>query len=86
MRNSFLRLIHTAGVAALLTVLIASPAGAQTDEQKRVTDAAAVLETLVRAPDQGIPEHILERAEAIVVIPSLVKGGFIIGRAGGTSG
>jgi lipid-binding SYLF domain-containing protein len=78
MRNTFLRLIHVAGAAAL-TVLIASPAGAQTDEQKRVTDAAAVLETLVRAPDQGIPEHILERAEAVLVIPSLVKGGFIIG-------
>ena len=78
MRTTFLRLIQAAGVAALM-VLLAPPADAQTTEQKRVTDAAAVLETLVRAPDQGIPEHILERAEAIVVIPSLVKGGFIIG-------
>jgi SH3 domain-containing YSC84-like protein 1 len=78
MRTTFLRLIQAAGLAAL-TVLLAPPADAQTTEQKRVTDAAAVLETLVRAPDQGIPEHILERAEAIVVIPSLVKGGFIIG-------
>ena len=78
MRITFLRLIQAAGVAALM-VLLAPPADAQTTEQKRVTDAAAVLETLVRAPDQGIPEHILERAEAIVVIPSLVKGGFIIG-------
>ena len=79
MRNTFQRLILASTVAAALTLLIAPPAGAQTNEQKRVTDAAAVLETLVRAPDQGIPEHILERAEAIVVIPSLVKGGFIIG-------
>jgi SH3 domain-containing YSC84-like protein 1 len=79
MRNTFQRLILAAAVVASLTLLIAPPARAQTNEQKRVTDAAAVLETLVRAPDQGIPEHILERAEAIVVIPSLVKGGFIIG-------
>jgi lipid-binding SYLF domain-containing protein len=79
MRTTFLRLILATAVAAALTLLIAPPAGAQTNEQKRVTDASAVLETLVRAPDQGIPEHILERAEAIVVIPSLVKGGFIIG-------
>ena len=75
MRTAFLRLCCTAALA----VLIAPPAGAQTNEEKRVTDSAAVLETLVRAPDQGIPEHILERAEAIVVIPSLVKGGFILG-------
>ena len=45
----------------------------------RIIESSAILETLVRAPDQGIPQHILERAEAIVVIPSLVKGGFIIG-------
>ena len=78
MRTS-LRLTSTAPLLAL--TLLASPiiAVAQTNEQKRVTDAVAVLETLVRAPDQGIPEHILDRAEAIVVIPSLVKGGFIIG-------
>jgi lipid-binding SYLF domain-containing protein len=77
--RAFLRLNRTASLIVL--ALLASPfmAGAQSNEEKRVTDSAAVLETLVRAPDQGIPEHILERAEAIVVIPSLVKGGFIIG-------
>jgi lipid-binding SYLF domain-containing protein len=71
-------LLHMTVAAALLA---AAPAvsSAQSHEEKRVTDSAAVLETLVRAPDNGIPQHILERAEAIVVIPSLVKGGFIIG-------
>ena len=78
MRTTFLRLSRAAALVAL-TVLTASPAVAQTNEEKRITDSGAVLETLVRAPDQGIPAHILERAEAIVVIPSLVKGGFIIG-------
>ena len=68
-------LLAVAAVLALTPV----PAYAQSDVEKRITDSAAVLETLVRAPDQGIPEHILTRAEAIVVIPSLVKGGFIVG-------
>jgi len=78
MRTS-LRLHIAAALTALMFLASPSVSGAQTNEEKRVTDSAAVLETLVRAPDQGIPEHILERAEAIVVIPSLVKGGFIIG-------
>jgi len=65
--------------AAAVLALTPVPAHAQSDVEKRITDSAAVLETLVRAPDQGIPEHILTRAEAIVVIPSLVKGGFIVG-------
>ena len=74
-----LRLIRAVSLIALPLLASPSASGAQTNEEKRVTDSSAVLETLVRAPDQGIPEHILERAEAIVVIPSLVKGGFIIG-------
>ena len=39
----------------------------------------AVLWTLTATPDKGIPNHLLQRAEAIIVIPSLVKGGFIVG-------
>ncbi len=31
------------------------------------------------APDDNIPQSLIDRAEAIVVIPSLVKGGFVIG-------
>jgi lipid-binding SYLF domain-containing protein len=80
MRIEFPRLGGSAiGLAVALLVTCAVPARAQSDEQKRVTDSSAVLETLVRTPDQEIPQHILDRAEAIVVIPSLVKGGFIIG-------
>ena len=38
-----------------------------------------VLRDLTKVPEEGIPRDLLNRAEAIVVIPSLVKGGFIIG-------
>jgi lipid-binding SYLF domain-containing protein len=81
MRVAFSRLNHAAALLAALALLTtsAAPAFAQSDEQKRITDSAAVLETLVRTPDQEVPQHILERAEAIIVIPSLVKGGFIVG-------
>jgi len=80
MRIRSLRPSHVAALAAM-ALLAASPIplAAQSDEEKRIIESSAILETLVRAPDQGIPQHILERAEAIVVIPSLVKGGFIIG-------
>ena len=81
MRRLVIPRLSRAVVLLGTTALLASPvaARADNDEEKRVTESMAVLETLVRAPDQGIPEHILTRAEAIVVIPSLVKGGFIVG-------
>ena len=50
-----------------------------TDEMKRLDSSMDVLHALVGAEDNGIPRHLLTRAEAIVVIPSLIKGGFVIG-------
>jgi lipid-binding SYLF domain-containing protein len=49
------------------------------DEFKRIEDSLSTLDTLTSSPDKGIPRHLLERAEAIVVIPDLIKGGFILG-------
>lgn len=71
------RLVAAAGLVACA----AGPALA--DDPKSVADrlqkATTVLQELVRTPDDAIPQHILDRAEAVVVIPTLVKGGFIVG-------
>jgi lipid-binding SYLF domain-containing protein len=56
-----------------------TPATADSDEAKRITESITVLRELSGAPDRQIPEHLLARAEAIVVIPTLIKGGFVIG-------
>lgn len=58
----------------------AAQRSAATDDQSKIVgEAIDVLTELTSAPDNGIPDYLLERAEAIVVIPSLVKGGFIVG-------
>jgi lipid-binding SYLF domain-containing protein len=49
------------------------------DEVELVQKAMEVLRDLTKVPEDGIPKELLERAEGIVVIPSLLKGGFIIG-------
>jgi len=45
----------------------------------RVSKAAAVLQDLTSAGDKRIPNELLERAEAIAVIPNMIKGAFGIG-------
>jgi len=50
-----------------------------TDEVERIQNSLAVLRDLTATPDKAIPRGLLSRAEAVVVIPSLVKGGFIVG-------
>lgn len=38
-----------------------------------------MLSEIMSAPDRGIPRAILDKAEAIVVFPSVLKGGFVFG-------
>jgi SH3 domain-containing YSC84-like protein 1 len=45
----------------------------------RVQAAADVLNQIQSAPDSGIPEDILSKAECVAVVPSMLKGGFIVG-------
>jgi SH3 domain-containing YSC84-like protein 1 len=71
----------------LLTLLVslcslALGADEPTKESKasdRVQAAADVLNEIQSAPDSGIPQEILGRAECVAVVPSMLKGGFVVG-------
>jgi lipid-binding SYLF domain-containing protein len=46
--------------------------------EDRIQAAATVIDEIESAPDQGIPEDVLGSAECVAVVPSLLKGGFIV--------
>lgn len=80
-----LRNIPTLLTASAVVLCLAYPAVADDhkNEMERLAKAREALNELVQTPDDRIPEHILQRAEAIVVIPNLIKGGFIVGAENG---
>jgi len=45
----------------------------------RVQAAAEVLDEIQNTPDKGIPQDILNSAECVAVVPSMLKAGFIFG-------
>jgi len=49
------------------------------DATERLQNSAYVLKEIAAAPDKGIPEEVLNDSKCIVVVPHLVKAGFIIG-------
>ncbi len=49
------------------------------DSGQKVIEASGVLEEIFSIPEQSIPPTLLRNAHAIVVIPGLIKAGFIIG-------
>jgi SH3 domain-containing YSC84-like protein 1 len=66
-------------IAALTLTLLPRLAVAQQVETDRLIEAARVLEEVLSAPDKGVPEAIIEKAQAVVVFPSTVKGALLIG-------
>jgi len=66
-------------IIILIALFVALPATAATREERRVADAADVLDQLLRIPEKSIPPALLSRAYAVAVIPNVVKVGFGIG-------
>jgi lipid-binding SYLF domain-containing protein len=69
-------------VIALLTLSLAPFAFAGTgleDSTARLRSAGVVLHEIMAAPDKGIPEEVLNGAKCIAVVPTMGKGGFIVG-------
>src|ERR1700726_2394098 len=49
------------------------------DSVARLQSSVDVIHAIMATPDKGIPEEVLDNAKCIVVVPNLVKAGFIVG-------
>jgi lipid-binding SYLF domain-containing protein len=49
------------------------------DTVDRLQKSVDVIQAIMSTPDKGIPEEVLSNAKCIVVVPDLIKGGFIVG-------
>ena len=69
-----------AAAAVLLLATTMSWAASDKEEStERLQKSAEVLQALMSAPDKGVPEEVVDNAKCILVVPHLVKGGFIVG-------
>ena len=59
------------------------PVLAQSKEQERLTSSYDVLKASIAAPDKGIPRDLLNKADCVVVFPSVKKAAFIVGASYG---
>jgi SH3 domain-containing YSC84-like protein 1 len=66
-------------VLALCWLLVANGLMAQSREDLTVQAATGVLDEIMAIPASSIPKSMLSDAHGIVVIPNMVKGGFVLG-------
>jgi len=46
---------------------------------ERLAESATVLKEVLDAPDKGIPDDLLRKAQCVVVVPGVKKVGFVVG-------
>ena len=70
----------------LLALALSAPlaARAETDQQMVVDRAQKTIADLSRDKAFGNARQLLHRARAVLIVPRLIKGGFIVGGEGGT--
>jgi len=65
-------------VFGVCIVFAASSLFAANKEQKRLENSGTVMQEVMGVPD-NIPQELLEKAECVIVFPSVLKGAFIVG-------
>ena len=81
MRSKTLLTVAAVAVLATSGLLAQNPASTAkaSDETERAENAASVLDEIMAAPDQSVPEELLKKAYGVAVIPHVVKGAFGVG-------
>ena len=71
--------MKTARLTALLCLLSTCLLLADKATDERLANAAKAFDEIMSASDKGIPGSVLNKAECVVVVPGMKKGGFIVG-------
>jgi SH3 domain-containing YSC84-like protein 1 len=66
-------------IVSLCSFSLANDEPKESKAADRAQAAADVLNEIQGAPDKGIPQEVLGSAECVAVVPSMLKGGFIVG-------
>jgi lipid-binding SYLF domain-containing protein len=69
------------GAFSIVTVSSAAPraAWAQTAEEETIKESSQVLREIMAIPGKGIPEALLSKAQGVLIVPGMFKGGFVVG-------
>ena len=73
------RFLAVVAFLCVASIALASDPDEENKAEDRIKAAANVLDEIQSAPDQGVPEEVLGSAECVAIVPSMLKGGFIVG-------
>jgi lipid-binding SYLF domain-containing protein len=78
MRTNLQHYVWVLAIAGSMTTA-AFAADREIKVDDRLDASAETLADMMRASDQGIPQHLIDKARCVVVVPGMKKAGFIFG-------
>lgn len=69
-------------LACMLAAVLALSAHAQSKEQDRLENSGRVMKEIMDIPD-NIPQSVIDKADCVVVLPSVLKAAFVVGASYG---
>jgi lipid-binding SYLF domain-containing protein len=75
-------MLRKAMLVVCLTLVAATICSAKNKEQKRLENAGLVMQEIMNIPD-NLPQTVLEKAECVIVFPSVLKAAFVVGASYG---
>src|SRR5437899_6749651 len=73
-----LSILVVLGILTLASLTFANEKDRKKREQDRLQNADLVMQEILKVPD-NIPKDLLDRARCVIVMPSVLKGAFVIG-------
>jgi lipid-binding SYLF domain-containing protein len=62
-----------------MALILSTAAMAADTAAERLGESATVFSEIMSAPDKGIPQDLLGKAQCVVIVPGLKKGAFVVG-------
>jgi lipid-binding SYLF domain-containing protein len=78
------KLLSIAVATLLTTAMWGLPKNDNDNNGTELQNATNIVQQLTSTPDKSVPNNVLEGAKCVAVVPSLIKGAFIVGGEHGT--
>jgi lipid-binding SYLF domain-containing protein len=75
-------MIRKSILVVCLGLVAAAPVLAENKEQRRLENSGVVMQEIMNTPE-NIPQEVIEKAECVIVFPSVLKAAFIVGASYG---
>ena len=66
-------------LAAIVSLCLAATSHARLNEHEIVQESGVVLQQIMAKPELGIPQQLLSNAQAVVIVPRMKGGAFVVG-------